>query len=67
MITQDERIRILQKAQLQQLPEASNWTRDRWPAGSPPARADEYRIKVSSPARPGKQHLMIVLRHDGDI
>jgi hypothetical protein len=67
MISQEDRIRIINGAFARRVAASSGWARERLPATSGPRGETEYRIEVRSPLRPALQRLDIVLRHDGDI
>ena len=67
MISQEDRIRLIDDALARRVPESSGWTRRSSPATSDSRGESEYRIEVCSPLRPAVQRLNILLRHDGDI
>jgi hypothetical protein len=67
LISQDDRMRLIDDALARSVPESSGWTRERSPA-TPRFRGEsEYRIEIRSPLGPAVRRLNILLRHDGDI
>ena len=67
MISQDDRMRLIDDALARSVPESNGWTRERSPA-TPRFRGEsEYRIEIRSPLGPAVRRLNILLRHDGDI
>ena len=64
MVTQEDRMRLLDEALALAMPESRGWARGRQMANTDNS---EHWIVVRSPARPVARRLRIVLRHDGDI
>ena len=67
MISQEDRIHLIDDAFARRVPESSGWKRERSSATSGSLSQSEYRIEVLSPLRPAVQRLNILLRYDGDI
>ena len=62
------RLKRLQGALVEVLPESSAWVPQGGPASGRPSSAEpEYWLGVASPVRPERQHLVILLRSDGDV
>ena len=64
MVSQEDRIRLLDEALALAMPESREWARGRQTANTDNS---EHWIEVRSPARPVARRLRILLRHDGDI
>jgi hypothetical protein len=67
-VTQEERLKCLQSALAEVLPESMSWV----PRSSNPPQGSshgerEYSFDITSPARPDHQSLVVLLRSDGDI
>lgn len=67
LISQGDRIRLVNEALAREAPDSNRWARGNSPATSDFRGQSLYWIEVRSPLRPAVQRLNILLRHDGDI
>src|SRR6185437_10305206 len=64
MVSQEDRIRLLDEALALAIPQSRGWARGQQPANTGNL---QYWIEIQSPARPVGRSLRVFLRHDGDV